>query len=213
MPNDTSVAVITGTSSGFGLLAAIELARRGLRVFASMRDLGKSATLDAAAREAGVGLEKIALDVTSESSIAAAVREVHDRAGRLDVLVNNAGFGMGGAFEDLSMAELREQFETNFFGTCAVTKAVLPGMRERKSGRVVNVSSISGLVGAPGTSAYCASKFALEGWSESLRHELRPFGVRIVLVEPGTYRTERRAPRQDALAVSRVRSAHAALRR
>jgi NAD(P)-dependent dehydrogenase (short-subunit alcohol dehydrogenase family) len=184
------VALVTGASSGFGLLAAVELGRRGLRVFASMRDLKRAERLDEQAREASVTVDKVQLDVTSEASLTAAIAEVERRAGRIDVLVNNAGFGMGGFFEDVALAELREQFETNFFGLVALTKAVVPGMRERRSGCIINVSSIGGRVALPGMSAYCASKFAVEGLSESLRHELRPFGVHVVLVEPGTFKTD-----------------------
>jgi NAD(P)-dependent dehydrogenase (short-subunit alcohol dehydrogenase family) len=180
------VALVTGASSGFGMLASVELARRGHRVIATMRDPSKRERLDAAAREAGVEVELARLDVTDEASIRAAVAE----AGAIDVLVNNAGFGMGGFVEDLSMAELREQFETNFFGLVAVTKAVIPGMRERRRGKVINVSSISGRFAAPGVAAYASSKWAVEGFSESLRAELLPYDVYVSLVEPGTFKTE-----------------------
>jgi NAD(P)-dependent dehydrogenase (short-subunit alcohol dehydrogenase family) len=187
---DKAVALVTGASSGFGLLASLELARRGLRVFASMRDLGRAERLREAAKASGVTVETVALDVTSPASIDAAVAEVTAKAVRVDVLVNNAGFGLGGFFEDVALDELREQFETNFFGLAAVTKAVLPGMRQRRAGRIINLSSISGRVGNPGLSAYCASKFAVEGLSEALRVELAPLGIHVVLVEPGTFKTE-----------------------
>lgn len=191
MVRDTQpVALITGASSGFGLLSAVELARRGHRVVGSMRDPAKRGRLDDAAAAANVKIDVVRLDVCSEASIAGAVAEVNANIGPIDVLVNNAGFGMGGFFEDLSMGELREQFETNFFGLAAVTKAVIPGMRERRRGRVINVSSIGGLIGNPGLSAYSASKFAVEGLSEALRVELLPYGVYVVLVEPGTFKTD-----------------------
>jgi NAD(P)-dependent dehydrogenase (short-subunit alcohol dehydrogenase family) len=180
------VALVTGASSGFGLLSAVELARRGHRVIATMRDPARRERLDQAAAAAGVELEVVPLDVTSQESIDDAAA----RVGPVDVLVNNAGFGLGGFFEDLAMDELREQFETNFFGLCAVTKAFVGGMRERRRGRIINVSSISGRIGNPGLSAYVASKFAVEGLSEALRVELLPYGVYVVLVEPGTYRTD-----------------------
>ncbi|HEY7954229.1 MAG TPA: SDR family NAD(P)-dependent oxidoreductase [Polyangia bacterium] len=180
------VALITGAGSGFGLLSAVELARRGLKVFGSLRDLGRAERLDRAAKEAGVTVEKVQLDVTRPDSIARALAEV----GRVDVLINNAGFGLGGFLEDLTMDELREQLETNFFGLVAVTKAFLPGMRERRHGRIINVSSVGGRFATPGLSAYCASKWAVEGLSESLRHELRPLGVWVSLVEPGTFKTD-----------------------
>jgi len=179
-------ALVTGAGSGFGLLTAVELARRGFRVVASLRDPGKAERLDAAAQAAGVTLHKVALDVTDERSFAPALRE----AGAVDVLVNNAGYGLGGFLEDVTMAELRAQFETNFFGLVALTKEVIPGMRERRRGKIINVSSISGRLAAPGVSAYCSSKFAVEGLSESLRHELSPYGVWVALVEPGTFKTD-----------------------
>ncbi len=183
-------ALVTGSSSGFGLLTCIELAQKGFRVFASMRDLSRSDRLDETAAQAGVTVEKLHLDVTDPASITAALDEIHRSGGQIEVLVNNAGFGMGGAFEDLQMDELREQFETNFFGLAAVTRAVLPQMRQRRRGRIINVSSISGRIGFPGLSAYCASKFAVEGLSETLRLELQPFGIKVVLIEPGSYRTD-----------------------
>jgi NAD(P)-dependent dehydrogenase (short-subunit alcohol dehydrogenase family) len=184
------VSLITGASSGFGLLIAVELARRGQRVFASMRDLRKADRLKAAAAAAGVSVELVTLDVTQQASIDAAVAEIEAKAGRIDILVNNAGFGLAGFAEDLTLDELRDQFETNFFGAVAVTKAVLPGMRVRRRGQIIMISSINGLLAVPCLSAYCASKFALEGFSESLRHELRPHNVYVVLVEPGTFKTE-----------------------
>src|SRR5688572_3980715 len=184
------VALITGASSGFGLLTAVELARAGLRVFASMRDPSRDDRLRAALAEARVEAAVVQLDVTDPGSIMRAVEEVERAAGRIDVIVNNAGYGLGGAVEDLTMGELREQFETNFFGLVAVTKAVLPGMRERRHGRIINVSSVSGRVAFPGVAAYSASKFAVEGFSESMRHELLPFEVYVSLVEPGTFRTD-----------------------
>lgn len=182
--------LITGCSSGFGLKCAVTLARHGFQVFASMRDLGKRGPLDAALAAAGAKAEILALDVTSEVSIAAAVGAALERAGRIDALVNNAGFGIGGFIEDLSMDEYRHQMETNFFGLVAVTKAVLPHMRRRRSGRIVNVSSIGGRTANAVLSAYNASKFAVEGFSESLAFEGSLFGVKTILIEPGTFKTE-----------------------
>jgi NAD(P)-dependent dehydrogenase (short-subunit alcohol dehydrogenase family) len=184
------VALVTGASSGFGLLAAVELARRGLRVFASMRDPARAERLRAGLDEARVAAEVIRLDVTRADQIEEAVSSIEEVAGGVDVLVNNAGYGLGGSVEDLSMEELREQFDTNFFGLVAVSKRVLPGMRERRRGRIINVSSIAGRVALPGVAAYCSSKFAVEGFSESMRHELLPFDVFVSLVEPGTFRTD-----------------------
>lgn len=183
------IAVITGASSGFGLLTTVELARRGFRVFATMRDLGRADRLRQALADDKVQAELVELDVRSPESVAAAIAEIERRAGRIDVLVNNAGIMVTGFCEDLSEQELREQFETNFFGAIRVTKAVIPGMRERCFGRIVNVSSLGGRLANPMFAAYHSSKFALEGWSEALRHELRPYNVYVSLVEPGLFPT------------------------
>jgi NAD(P)-dependent dehydrogenase (short-subunit alcohol dehydrogenase family) len=185
-----SVALVTGASSGFGLLACLELAQRGLRVFASMRDLSRQGRLVDAARAAGVEIETMTLDVTRPDTVNTAVAEIERRAGGVDVLVNNAGFALAGFFEDVTIDEFREQFETNFFGVIHTTQAVVAGMRARRRGRIINVSSIAGRIGNPGMSAYSASKFAVEGLSESLRLELLPLGIRVVLVEPGTFKTD-----------------------
>ena len=187
---ENPVALVTGASSGFGLLATLELAQAGFRVHATMRDPGKRGRLDEAVRAAGGAVaERVSvsrLDVTDAASIDEALRA----AGPVDVLVNNAGYGLGGLFEDVSMPELREQMETNFFGVAATMMAVIPGMRERRRGRIINVSSIAGRLGEPGMSAYCASKWAVEGLSEAVRFELLRDGVFVVLVEPGSFRTD-----------------------
>lgn len=185
-----SVALVTGSSSGIGLRCCVELARLGLRVVASVRDASCSPKLDAAMAEAGLRCDKIELDVTREGSIAAAMAHIEAEHGGVDVLVNNAGFAMAGCVEDLGMDELREQLETNFFGLVAVTKAVIPGMRARRRGRIINLSSLGGRVANPGMAAYSASKFAVEGLSESLRYELSSYGVYVVLIEPGVFRTD-----------------------
>lgn len=184
------VALVTGCSSGFGLLSSIELARAGFRVFATMRNVGKREALDRAAAKAGVSIDVVSLDVLDAASIEAALAAVRASAGGIDVLVNNAGYGLGGFAEDVSIGELREQFDTNFFGLVAVTQAVLPAMRERRSGRIINLSSIGGRVAVPGLSAYCSSKFAVEGWSEALRYECLPFGVHVSIIEPGSFKTD-----------------------
>jgi NAD(P)-dependent dehydrogenase (short-subunit alcohol dehydrogenase family) len=182
--------LISGCSSGFGMLTAATLAKSGFRVFATMRNLDKRGRLDETLAKAGAQAEVLALDVTSAESIDAAVAAVLERAGRIDALVNNAGSAIGGFVEDVSLEEYRRQMETNFFGLVALTKAVLPHMRRRRSGRIVNLSSIGGRVANPGLSAYVASKFAVEGFSESLALEADFFGVRVVLIEPGTFKTE-----------------------
>lgn len=183
------IAVVTGASSGFGLLTTVELARRGYRVFATMRDLGRAGPLEKALARADARAELVRLDVLDPAAVEAAIGQVEAAAGRIDVLVNNAGIMVTGFVEDVTEAELRAQFETNFFGAVRVTRAVLPGMRRRCFGRIINVSSLGGRVASPMFSAYHASKFALEGHSEALRHELRPYNVFVTLVEPGLFPT------------------------
>jgi NAD(P)-dependent dehydrogenase (short-subunit alcohol dehydrogenase family) len=185
------VALLTGTSNGFGLLTSLELAKAGLRVVATMRDLGRREKLDQAAAAAGVAqkIDVRALDVTQFPTIATFVDAVVRDCGRIDVLVNNAGFAVAGFAEDIKLEELRMQFETNFFGAVAMTKAVLPVMRRQRSGHIIQVSSISGLQGSITVSSYSASKHALEGWSESLRLEVNALGIKVVLVEPGAFET------------------------
>jgi NAD(P)-dependent dehydrogenase (short-subunit alcohol dehydrogenase family) len=185
------IAVLTGASSGFGLLTSVELAKAGFRVIASMRDPGKRERLVQAAAAAQVSdrIDVRALDVTQVDAIPEFVDSVIRDYGRIDVLVNNAGFAVGGFAEDIRLEELRLQFETNFFGAVAMTKAVLPVMRQQRSGHIIQVSSISGLQGAISVSSYSASKHALEGWSESLRLEVNSLGIKVVLVEPGAFDT------------------------
>jgi len=186
------IALITGSSSGFGLLTSIELAKAGFRVVATMRDLGRRERLDQAAAAAGVAaqLDIRALDVTNFNSLPGFVDDVVRDHGRLDVLVNNAGFAVAGFAEDIKLEELRYQFETNFFGAVALTKAALPTMRRQHSGHIIMVSSIAGLSGSVTVSSYSASKHALEGWSESLRLEINSLGIKVVLVEPGAFQTD-----------------------
>jgi len=191
------IALVTGASSGFGLLTSIELAKAGFRVVATMRDLGRRERLDQAVAAAGVATQVVAgkievraLDVTKFDTIQGFVDGVVGDYGRLDILVNNAGFAVAGFAEDIKLDELRLQFETNFFGAVAMTKAALPTMRQQRSGHIIQVSSISGLHGSVTVSSYSASKHALEGWSESLRMEVNALGIKVVLVEPGAFQTD-----------------------
>jgi NAD(P)-dependent dehydrogenase (short-subunit alcohol dehydrogenase family) len=185
------IALITGSSSGFGLLTSIELARNGFRVVASMRDLGRRQFLDDAATTAGVTdrIDIRQLDVIQFDAVPGFIDAVVRDYGRLDVLVNNAGFAVAGFAEDLKLDEIRRQFETNFFGAVAMTQAVLPIMRRQRSGHIIMVSSIAGLHGSFTISSYAAAKHALEGWSESLRLEVNALGIKVVLVEPGSFQT------------------------
>ncbi len=185
--------LLTGSSTGFGLVTAVELGRRGWDVFATMRNLERRAGLDAAATRAGVSarVRVSQLDVTDATSIAASVPEVLSAcSGRLDAVVHNAGVAAAGAFEDLPEVELRRVMETNFWGVLALTRALLPALRAQRRGRVVVVSSNSAYAGEPANSIYVASKWAVEGWAESLAYEVAPFGIDVVLIEPGPYRTE-----------------------
>jgi len=185
-------ALITGASSGFGLLTSVTLAKRGWRVLATMRDLNRRAKLETAARDARV-LERIefhALNVTNSDQISAIADLLAKRDEPLHALINNAGFAVPGFAEDVTDAELRNQFDTNFFGAVAVTRAILPQMRRQGLGHIIMLSSISGRVGFPGVSSYAASKFALEGWTETLRYEMKTPGIQVVLVEPGSFDTD-----------------------
>jgi NAD(P)-dependent dehydrogenase (short-subunit alcohol dehydrogenase family) len=189
---EEKVALVTGSSSGIGLLTAVELALNGYRVVATMRNLETRGRLEEAAHKARVRdrLDLRRLDITEFDSLPGAVDAIVRDHGRVDVLVNNAGFSVAGFAEDMTLAELRHQLETNFFGNVAMTKAVLPVMRAQKSGHIITVTSVAGRLGQPLLSAYCASKYALEGWNESVRIETHSLGIRVVLVEPGSYDTD-----------------------
>ena len=183
-------ALITGASSGFGLLTTITLARRGWRVLATMRDLNRRDRLEAAARQANVldRIEFLQLDVTCPDQIAALPATLGQRT--LNALINNAGFAVPGFAEDTTDAELRGQLETNFFGAASVTRAFLPLLRRQGFGHIVMITSVSGRMALPGLGSYAASKFALEGWTEALRFEMKPLGIQVVLVEPGSFDTD-----------------------
>jgi NAD(P)-dependent dehydrogenase (short-subunit alcohol dehydrogenase family) len=187
--SDQKVAIVTGSSSGIGFETSLTLARSGFLTYATMRNLGKGATIKSVAAEEGLPIHVVQLNVTEERSINDAIHSIKSDVGRIDVLVNNAGYGLNGAFEDLAMEEIKAQYETNLFGVIRVTQAVLPIMRKQKSGIIVNISSGAGRFGYPGGSAYVSTKFAIEGLSESMAYELEPFGIRVVLVEPGVIKT------------------------
>lgn len=184
------IAIITGASSGFGFLSTIELAKEQFQVIATMRDLSKKEPLIKVLSQLGLqeSVKFHTLDVTNEQSLQEFTIFL-TTLGQIDVLVNNAGFALGGFAEEVSLHEYKKQFETNFFGLIGVTQAVLPYMREQRQGKIINISSISGHIGFPGLSPYVASKFALEGFSESLRLEVKPFGIEVALIEPGSYKT------------------------
>ena len=184
-----SVAVVTGSSSGNGFETSLLLAKNRFYTYATMRNLEKSARIKEIAKKDSLPIEVLQLDVTDDKSVTDAIDVISNRQGRIDVLVNNAGYEHHGPVEELSMEEIKTQFETNFFGAVRVMKAVLPIMRKQRSGTIVNVSSIGGKIGVPLNSAYVGSKFALEGFSESMKYELEGFGIKVILIEPGAVNT------------------------
>ena len=185
--NDQKVAVITGSSSGIGLETALTLARNGFATYATMRSPNKDTSIKAVVQNENLPIKVVQLDVTDDTSVKNARDHILSEAGRIDILVNNAGYGLVGAFEDLTIEEIKSQYETNLFGR--VIHAVLPTMRKQRSGRIINVSSGACIFGYPGGSAYVSTKFAVEGLSESIAHELESFRIKVILVEPGFIRT------------------------
>ncbi|KMM74357.1 short-chain dehydrogenase [Xanthomonas sp. NCPPB 1128] len=190
--SNSTVVVVTGVSSGIGRAAALAFAERGCRVFGTVRDVEKA--------EALPGVALVEMDVRDDASVQRAVRGVIAQAGAIDVLINSAGVTLLGALEETSVAEAQAVFDTNLFGLLRTIQAVLPHMRERRAGRIVNISSVLGFLPAPYMAVYSASKHAVEGLSESLDHEVRQFGIRVSLVEPSFTRTnlDRNAPRAVA---------------
>jgi len=188
--SDSKVVIITGGSAGIGRETALLFARNNFKTYASMRDLQKSSEIKSIAEKEKLDMHFVQLDVTDDYSIKNAVQNVYDEAGRIDILVNNAGYALSGAFEDLTIDEIKEQYETNVYGLIRTTQAVLPIMRRQRSGVVVNISSGVGRFGYPTGSAYVSTKFAVEGLSESMSYELEPFGIRTVIIEPGVIDTD-----------------------
>ncbi|RXI95530.1 SDR family oxidoreductase [Anaerobacillus alkaliphilus] len=189
---EKEIVLITGTSSGFGFLTALQLAQKGYLVVATMRNLGKRVALEAEAKKRKLEehLEILELDVTNTDHIIRVKEYIETKFGRLDILINNAGYCAGGMTEHLSLDEWRKQLETNLFSVVAVTKAFLPLMREKRRGKIINIGSISGRFGFPAMGPYAASKWALSGFSESLRLEVLPFGIYVSLIEAGSFKTE-----------------------
>ena len=183
------VALVTGSSSGIGFETALALARENYFTYASMRNTSKAVKIQEIAKKENLNLKVIELDVDKEDSIKSAVKKIQEQKGRIDVLVNNAGYGLFGCIEDITMDELKAQFQTNFFGVVSLIQEIAPIMRKQGSGIIVNVSSVAGRIGFPGTPAYISSKFALEGLSECMRYELSPFGIKTIIIEPGVIQT------------------------
>jgi NAD(P)-dependent dehydrogenase (short-subunit alcohol dehydrogenase family) len=188
--SNQQVVLITGASSGVGQSTARLLSQRGYTVLGTSRN--------SASAESSPGVEMLSLDVRADDSVQACVEAVHRRCGRLDVLINNAGYELAGALEELSPQEAADQFETNFFGVVRMVNAVLPSMRRQKRGHIINVGSLSGLSAIPFLGIYSASKFALEGYTEALRHELKPFNIHVSLTEAGFLKTPMMNHRQTA---------------
>ena len=183
------VAVITGTSSGIGFETALALAREGYYTYATMRDTTKSDKIKEVGKKENLKIDILELDVDNENSVKDAIRKILEQKQRIDVLVNNAGWALWGCVEDVSVDEFKAQFDTNFFSIIRLIQEVGPTMRKQGYGTIVNISSVVGRIGFPASPAYISSKFALEGLSESLRFELAPFGVNVVIIEPGVIKT------------------------
>lgn len=186
----TNSVLITGASTGLGLETALYLAEHGFRVYATTLSLQDRSAIEVPARKRNLNLRVLQLDITDHDSINAVVETIVAESGGIYGLVNNAGTRLRGCFEDLSDREIRHLFNTNVFGTMAVTRAVLPYMRAARQGRIVMITSVAGKIGSFGVSAYCATKFAQEGFGESLAQEVAPLGIKVVLVEPGIIKTE-----------------------
>ena len=189
MNSSQKVAVVTGSSSGIGKEVSVVFARSGFTTYATMRNIQNSSTLKSIQESENLDLHCVQLEVTDDNSVLKAIQTISHEHGRIDILVNNAAYALTGAFEDLSMAEIKSQYETNVFGLIRTTQAVLPLMRKQNSGIIINISSGAGRFGFPTGSAYVSTKFAVEGLSEAISFELEPFGIRVILIEPGVVKT------------------------
>jgi short-subunit dehydrogenase len=186
MATNHKVAVVTGSSTGIGFETSLELAKNGFHTYATVRNLDeKSSNITEKAINENLPLQAIQLDVNNEKSVIEGINKISEEKGRIDVAVNNAGYDLMGPLEETSMDEIKAQFETNFFGATRVMQAVIPIMRKQRSGRIVNITSMGGRIAVPFHAGYHGSKFALEGLSESVQYELEPFGIKVILVEPG----------------------------
>jgi NAD(P)-dependent dehydrogenase (short-subunit alcohol dehydrogenase family) len=187
--SEQRIAVVTGTSSGIGLETAIHLAKNGFKTYATMRNLNKAQAIKQRGQSENLPIEILELDVNDDASVKNAINTIVEKEGRIDVLVNNAGYALLGAVEDLSTQEINDQFNTNVLGPYRTVREVLPTMRKQNSGRIITISSVAGFMGMGAGSAYAASKFAVEGFTESLRHEVSQFGIHACVVEPGAIKT------------------------
>jgi short-subunit dehydrogenase len=190
MKKHQGIAVVTGSSTGIGFETSLLLARNGFYTYATMRDPDKKGDIiEKIANNENLPIKVLSLDVNNDTSVRNTIHKILDEKEKVDILVNNAGYGLFGALEDISIQEAKEQFETNFFGAIRTIKEVLPSMRKQKNGIIINVTSIAGVVGIPAECIYVSTKFALEGLSESISYELQPYGIKIILIEPGVINT------------------------
>ncbi len=198
------VTIVSGSSSGIGFETALALARDGYYTYATMRDIKKGDRILEIAKKEDLKIEVLELDVDKEETIKDSINKIVRDRKRIDVLVNNAGYFLVGCLEDITIKDIKAQFETNFFGIVRTIQQVLPIMRSQKSGTIVNISSVAGRIGFPVTPAYISSKFALEGLSESMRYELAPFGIKTIIIEPGVVKTNlfsslKKSTKQDSV--------------
>ncbi|HKO41541.1 MAG TPA: SDR family oxidoreductase, partial [Nitrososphaeraceae archaeon] len=184
-----SIAVVTGSSTGIGFETSLLLARNGFYTYATMRDTHKGDNIKEIANDENLPLKVLSMDVDNDDSVRNTIQNVLDEKKKIDILINNAGYGLFGALEDISIEEAKKQFETNLFGAIRTIKEVLPTMREQKNGLIINITSLAGIVGIPAECIYVSTKFALEGLSESISYELQPYGIKVILIEPGVINT------------------------
>ena len=189
MINQERIAVVTGSSTGIGLETSLHLARNGYYTYATMRDSNKKYLIEKISDKEKLPLKILLMNIDEDASISNAINTIVDEKKKVDVLVNNAGYGLFGALEDMTMEDIKKQFDTNLFGAIRTIKEVLPIMRKQNNGIIVNITSLAGIVGIPAESIYASTKFALEGLSESISYELQPFGIKVILVEPGVINT------------------------
>jgi NAD(P)-dependent dehydrogenase (short-subunit alcohol dehydrogenase family) len=189
MEEQENTAVVTGSSSGIGFETSLLLARSGFYTYATMRDTNKRQIIEKIANKENLPLEVLCMNVDNCQSVKKTIQKILDKSKQIDILVNNAGYGLFGALEDISIGAIKKQFETNLFGAVRTIKEILPIMRKQTNGIIINVSSISGIVGFPAQSVYVSTKFALEGLSEAISYELEQYGIKVILIEPGVINT------------------------
>jgi NAD(P)-dependent dehydrogenase (short-subunit alcohol dehydrogenase family) len=189
MEEQENTAVVTGSSTGIGFETSLLLARSGFYTYATMRDTNKRQIIEKIANKENLPLEVLCMNVDNCQSVKKTIQKILDKSKQIDILVNNAGYGLFGALEDISIGAIKKQFETNLFGAVRTIKEILPIMRKQRNGIIINVSSISGIVGFPAQSVYVSTKFALEGLSEAISYELEQYGIKVILIEPGVINT------------------------